>query len=1250
MSHFLDRLTYFTQDRETYADGHGAVTREDRTWEDGYRQRWQHDKIVRSTHGTNCTGSCSWKIYVKGGIVTWETQQTDYPRTRPDLPNHEPRGCSRGASYSWYLYSANRVKYPMVRGRLLRAWRDARGTLDPVQAWGSIVESPTTAKAYKSRRGLGGFIRSSWDEVNEIITAANVHTIKKYGPDRVIGFSPIPAMSMVSYAAGSRYLSLIGGVCMSFYDWYCDLPPASPQTWGEQTDVPESADWYNSTFIMAWGSNVPQTRTPDAHFFTEVRYKGAKIVAVTPDYAEVSKLADLWLHPKQGTDAALAMAMGHVILKEFHLDKPSAYFQDYARRYTDMPMLVKLVKRDGRLVPDRFVRASDFSDKLAQANNPEWKTVAVDEGSGKVVVPNGSIGFRWGQTDGRWNLEEKDASGGETKLRLSLIDARDEVAAVAFPYFGGIANENFRHNDQGGNVLLRNVPVKKLRLAGHETEGETLVATVFDLLVANYGIDRGLGGGNVASGYDQNVPYTPAWQAPITGVKADDVITVARQFADNADKTQGKSMVIIGAAMNHWYHADMNYRGIINMLVMCGCVGKSGGGWAHYVGQEKLRPQTGWTALAFALDWHRPPRQQNSTSFFYAHTDQWRYEKLAVSEILSPLADAKDYPGSLIDYNVRAERMGWLPSAPQLQTNPMQVVKDAQAAGMDPKDYAVKALKDGKLRMSCEDPDNPANFPRNLFVWRSNLLGSSGKGHEYFLKHLLGTRHGVQGKDLGSTGGARPEEVAWHEQAPEGKLDLLVTIDFRMSTTCLYSDIVLPTATWYEKNDLNTSDMHPFIHPLSAAIDPVWEARSDWEIYKGFAKKFSEVCVGHLGIEKELVLTPLMHDTPGELAQATDVREWKKGQCELVPGKTAPAMMVIERDYPNTYKKFTALGPLMAKVGNGGKGIAWNTEHEVKLLGDLNHPVTEEGITKGMPRIDSDIDASEVILMLAPETNGEVAVKAWQALSKVTGREHAHLAHTKEDEKLRFRDLQAQPRKIISSPTWSGIESEKVSYNAGWTNVHELIPWRTLTGRQQYYQDHKWMLGFGEGLCVYRPPVDLKTVHPIQGQKGNGNPEVVLNFITPHQKWGIHSTYTDNLLMLTMSRGGPIVWLSEDDAGKAGIEDNDWIELYNVNGAIAARAVVSQRVNPGMCLMYHAQEKIVNTPGSEITGTRGGIHNSVTRIVTKPTHMIGGYAQLSYGFNYYGTIGTNRDEFVVVRKMKKVDWLDEPATAETERN
>lgn len=703
-------------------------------------------------------------------------------------------------------------------------------------------------------------------------------------------------------------------------------------------------------------------------------------------------------------------------------------------------------------------------------------------------------------------------------------------------------------------------------------------------------------------------------------------------------------MVIIGAAMNHWYHMDMNYRAVINMLMMCGCIGQSGGGWAHYVGQEKLRPQTGWAPLAFGLDWSRPPRQMNGTSFFYLHSSQWRHEKLSMHEVLSPLADASRFAEHALDYNIQAERLGWLPSAPQLNRNPLRIAAEAEAAGLPVADYVVRELKSGGLRFASESPDDPQNFPRNMFIWRSNLLGSSGKGHEYMLKYLLGAKNGVMNDDLGKAGGPRPTEVDWVDDGAEGKLDLVTTLDFRMSSTCMYSDIVLPTATWYEKDDLNTSDMHPFIHPLSAATDPAWEAKSDWEIYKAIAKKFSAVAEGHLGVEQDLVTVPLLHDTPTELAQpfGGDGHDWKKGECEPVPGRNLPTLHLVERDYPNVYRKFTSLGPLLDKLGNGGKGIGWNTEKEVKLVGDLNHRVVESGVSQGRPRIDSAIDAAEVVLALAPETNGQVAVKAWEALSKITGREHAHLALPKEDEKIRFRDIQVQPRKIISSPTWSGLEDEHVSYNAGYTNVHELIPWRTITGRQQFYQDHPWMQAFGEGFVSYRPPVNTRTTEKLLNRKPNGNPEITLNWITPHQKWGIHSTYSDNLLMLTLSRGGPIIWLSEHDAAKAGIVDNDWVEVFNANGAATCRAVVSQRVKDGMVMMYHAQERIVNVPGSETTGTRGGHHNSVTRVVLKPTHMIGGYAQQAWGFNYYGTVGCNRDEFVVVRKMSKVDWLDEP--------
>ncbi|QDH13045.1 nitrate reductase subunit alpha [Formicincola oecophyllae] len=1258
MTDFIDQLRFLTPARQTFSRGWGSTDTQPRGWEDAYRSRWQHDRVVRSTHGVNCTGSCSWKIYVKNGIVTWETQQTDYPRNRPGLPDHEPRGCPRGASYSWYMYGPNRIKHPLARASLVRAWRQHRKALPPVAAWQAMMADRELVRSYQRERGLGGLVRISWEEANDIIAAANIHTARTHGPDRIVGFSPIPAMSMVSYAAGTRYLSLIGGAALSFYDWYCDLPPASPQVWGEQTDVSESADWYASGYLILWGSNVPQTRTPDAHFMAEARYRGTKVVAVTPDYAEVTKFGDEWLHPRQGTDAALALAMGHVILNEFHIQRQDPYFTDYCRRFTDMPQLVLLEAKDGAWVPGRFLRAADLPGAGGEGNNPQWKTLVVDEATGDLAIPQGSAGFRWGQEEngqpgpdqGKWSLRPETSGGQELHPLLSLENTRDDLLEVLFPCFEsgeGGADENQGGGRQGPSpqqkgsgqgirrILRRFVPVKRVQT----TTGEAYVATVFDLNAAQYGIDRGYGDG-AASYDDATTPNTPAWQEAITGVPRAQVIRIAREFAANAAATKGRSMVIMGAGLNHWYHMDMSYRAIIAMLLLCGCVGQPGGGWAHYVGQEKLRPQAGWQPLAFATDWNRPARQMNATSFFYAHTDQWRYETVSPSDLLSPLADRSRFTGSMIDFNVRAERMGWLPSVPQLNANPLHVAAQARQTGMEVSDYVVSRLQSGELRFASEDPDSPESFPRNMFVWRSNLLGASGKGHEYFLKHLLGTRNGLMRGDIGTTGAPKPEEVVWRPQAPEGKLDLLVTLDFRMSSTCLYSDIVLPTATFYEKNDLNTTDMHPFIHPFTVAVEPAWEARSDWDIFKGLAKRFSELCPGWLGQEEDVVGTPILHDTAGELAQPDGPLDWRKGECAPLPGRTMPNFTVVARDYPRTYERFTSLGPLLAERGNGTKGISWPTWPEIERLKAFNG-TTDSATGSARARIETDLDAAEVILSLAPETNGAVAVRAWQALSRKTGGDLARLAQGRADERMTHGDLQTQPRRVITSPTWSGIESARTTYCASYTNVHEGVPWRTLTGRQQFYQDHEWMRAFGVGFCTWRPPLNLGSHGQGRPVAPNGHPELVLNFITPHQKWGIHSSYGDNLLMLTLSRGGPTVWLSEKDATRLGVADNDWIEAFNSNGALAARAVVSQRVPEGMSMMYHAQEKTLNVPGAE-ANKRRGLHNSVTRVVPNPVHMIGGYAQLSYGFNYYGTVGSNRDEFVTVRKMAQVDWLEGP--------
>ena len=1208
----LLRARQFFGPRDRSVEGWSEHSTYSRAWESAYRRRWQHDRVVRSTHGVNCTGSCSWRIHVKDGLVTWETQQVDYPSNGPDVPDYEPRGCPRGASFSWYVYSPVRPKYPYVRGVLMDMFREARDRLgDPVDAWAEIVEDPEKARAYKSRRGKGGFVRAAWSDVVDLIAAAHVHTVRRWGPDRIVGFSPIPAMSMVSYTAGTRFLSLIGGVCLSFYDWYADLPPASPQTWGDQTDVPESADWWNSSYMILWGSNIPQTRTPDAHFMTEARYRGTKVVVVSPDYAGHTKFADHWLPAVAGTDGALAMAMGHVILKEFYVDRRVQYFDGYARRFTDLPFLVTLREReDGELVPDAFLRASDLD---AEGEHADWRMVVLDEATGEPAVPNGSIGDRWGEEGaGRWNLD----LDGLTPA-LSLLGRHDELAEVLLPRFDGGVTE-------GGTTMRRGVPARRV--------GGRLVTTVLDLMLAHYGVGREGLPGEWPSGYDDPAqPHTPAWQQEHTGVDAGRVVRIAREFAANAEATDGRSMIVMGAGLNHWYHGDETYRAVLALLILCGCQGVNGGGWAHYVGQEKVRPITGWATVAFALDWLRPPRQQPATPFWYLMSDQWRYETYGAGEFASPAGNGALDSRHLADCVALGARLGWLPMHPTFERNPLDVADDARAAGADPAEHAARELGEGRLRFACEVPDRPESFPRVLTLWRANLLGSSSKGHEYFLRHILGVPDAAI-RAAESPADQRPDEVEWVDEAPEGKLDLFTTIDFRMNGSCVYSDVVLPAATWYEKHDLSSTDLHPFVHPFNAAIPPPWEAKSDWDAFNGIAERFSELAEKHLGTRTDIVAAPLLHDSPDELAQPGGrVLDWRAGECEPLPGRTMPKLVAVERDFPAVHARMNALGPLVEQVGIGAKGIAWKPEQEVEELGRRNG-IVRSGRARGRPSLARDVDVCEAILALSGTTNGRLATESFRTLEARVGRPLAQIPAERADERMTFADVSIQPRKVIASAEWSGLESRERRYSPFTANVEHSIPWRTLTGRQQLYLDHEWMLALGEGLPAYRPPVDVGQLDVGGEPRPEDAAEVTVRYLTPHSKWSIHSEFQDNLHMLTLFRGGPAMWISVADAEKIGVRDNDWLEVYNKHGTVACRAVVSHRVPTGVALYYHSQDRHVNVPVSELSGARGGTDNSLTRISIKPTHLIGGYAQLSWGFNYYGPTGPQRDQLIIIRK------------------
>lgn len=1226
-SNALLKLGKFFSRWEETEDGRAVFREGGRAGDAFYRNRWSHDKVVRSTHGVNCTGSCSWKVYVKDGIITWEAQETDYPSVGPDRPEYEPRGCPRGAAFSWYTYSPTRVRYPYVRGVLLEMYREAKQIhSDPVLAWESIVNDPVKREAFQKARGKGGLVRSSWQEAVEMSAAAHVHTIKAYGPDRCIGFSPIPAMSMVSHAAGARFINLIGGVMNSFYDWYADLPVASPQVFGDQTDVPESGDWWDATYLMMWGSNIPVTRTPDAHWLAEVRYRGTKVVSVSPDYADNTKFADEWLPAQAGTDSALAMAMGHVILKENFVDRRVPFFENYVAQYTDLPFLVSLSRReDGTVVADKFLTAEDLGnagdDAAASQADPAFKTVLLDRDTHQPVVPNGSMGFRYNEHDeGKWNLDLEGVTPS-----LSIADAsgyQGEVSDLALPAFTDPTGV--------GSVIHRGVPVT-------EIAGRT-VTTVFDIMLAQYGVGRDGLPGEWSTGYDDvDTAYTPAWQEEVTSVPAEAVIRTAREFSANAEKSEGRSMIILGAGICQWYHGDATYRAILAMLMLCGCQGRNGGGWAHYVGQEKARPITGWATMASGSDWVRPPRFMIGTAFWYMHTDQFRSDGYSSDSLQSPLADGHLKGMHTADVIAQSTRLGWMPFYPQFHENSLDVADAAVSAvergeaESEPAWIASK-LKNGELNFAVEDPDAPENWPRTLVLWRSNLFGSSAKGEEYFLKHLLGTHNSVQGEDHVAS---KPRDVRWHEEAPEGKLDLLVSADFRMTSSTLLSDIVFPAATWYEKYDLSSTDMHPFVHAFTPAISPPWEAKTDWKMFQLLADEVARQSRDHLGVRKDVVATALTHDTPGEIAQpGGHAPEWKGTDLPAIPGKNMPNLKIVERDYTAIGDKFVALGPLADKLGLTTKNVTFDVKHQVDQLGRL-HGVFDSGAAEGRPALDTDQRMAEAILMLSGTTNGELATQGFETLEKRVGKELSDLARGSEEKRITFKDTQQAPVPVITSPEWSGSETGGRRYAPFTVNIERLKPFHTLSGRMHFFLDHDWLKDMGEMLPTYRPPLDMHRLfgEPKLGEKGELS--IAVRYLTPHNKWSIHSEYQDNLFMLSLSRGGTSVWMSPQDATAIEVSDNDWVECVNTNGVFVGRAVVSHRMPEGVVYVHHAQERTIDVPKSETTGKRGGIHNSVTRILVKPTHMIGGYAHLSWAFNYMGPTGNQRDIVSIVRKRSQ---------------
>ena len=879
-------------------------------WEDFYRKQWTWDKKTRGTHLANCTGSCPHFVYSKDGVVLREEQSGDMPAF-PGIPEYNPRGCLKGECAVDYQYGPHRIKYPLIR---------------------------------TGKRGEGKWRRASWNEALETVADKIVDTIKNHAPDCISVFTPVPAVAPVSFGAGHRFAHFIGAHTHTFFDWYCDLPIGQTQTLGIQADPCETADWFNAKYIILWGANTNQTRIPDAHYIPEAALNGTKVVSIAPDYNSTTTNADVWIHPKPGTDAALALGMAHTIIKE------KLYNAAYIKEQTDMPFLVRTDNK-------RFLRESDMVE-----GGKDTKFYSYDLKTKKPVLNKGC----WGEEP-------------PTKPPIQP------------PFLG----RNTLTFPKGYLELGELDPALEGTFKVKNKDGKTVtVRPVFDI-------------------YKEKImkDYTPEKAGKITGVNAQVITRVAREYAGAKP-----AMIITGAGINHWFYADVNMRSVHFLAALTGNIGKQGGGVNHYIGQWKPTALPGVAALSFP----RSPGKQR-----FCQTTIWAY-------VHGEVYDAMEHT----DVDVRK--------------------------------YLKESLETKQMPQYPRDGRDPKVF----IVFRGNWLNQA-KGQKYILRNL------------------------WP------KLELIVNANFRMDTQALYSDVVLPAAHWYEKTDLNMTEEHSFIHMTEPAIQPLWEAKTDWQIFQLLAKKVEEAAI-------------------------------RKGFTKFYDAQ-----------------------------------FDWQRD-----LSTLNAQMTDNG------KLASDEAAAQFILDTAPHTKG------------IT------LQMIREKGPQRFK------------ANWTSPMKEGVPYSPFQNYVVDKKPWPTMTGRQQYYIDHKWFLELGVELPLYKKPIDAD--------------KYPLRFNTLHGRYGIHSTWKDNILMLRLQRGGPVAEISPEEAEKRGLKDNDWAEIYNDHGKVICRIKISTGEQAGRVSMAF-------TPELYMDMIEGGTQSPLPIRIT-PTHLVGNYAHLTFRPNYYGPIGTQRDVRVEVKK------------------
>ncbi len=535
----------------------------DRDWEKIYRDQFRYDSSFPFLCAPNDTHNCLLRAYVRNGVVVRIGPTYGYSEARDLYGNQssarwEPRCCQKGLALGRRFYGDRRVKGVWVR----------KGFSDWVQA--GFPRDPRTGAPPKEyfNRGQDTWLKLSFDEAYGLVAQALLNIAQTYsGPEgtkRLQAQNYDPAMIEATHEAGTqtvkarggmpflgatriyglaRFANMLalldqhirnvspkqalGGRVWDNYSWHTDLPPGHPMVTGQQTVDFDLFTAENAKLITLWGMNWICTKMPDAHWLTEARQRGAKVITIATEYQATSNKADEVIIIRPGTDAALALGVASFIINE------KLYDEEYVKTFTDLPLLV-------RMDTLKLLRASEIIKDYQPAELSNYvKVLKFDE------KPNPNV------TQGVQYISEKArAEWGD----FVVWDAVKNKPAV-------VTRDHVGEFFTGLDLALEGTLTVKM-LDGKEIK----VRPVFDLIK------------------EYLKEFTPQKVSEVSWAPSEAIVNLARQIAANKAST----LLSHGMGPNHFFNADLKDRALFLIAALTKNIGHFGGSPGSYAGNYRV--------------------------------------------------------------------------------------------------------------------------------------------------------------------------------------------------------------------------------------------------------------------------------------------------------------------------------------------------------------------------------------------------------------------------------------------------------------------------------------------------------------------------------------------------------------------------------------------------------------------------------------------------------------------------------------